>query len=49
VRQVEGHEVCLLLDASDHRQSFPEVRLCLARRMGQRDEISWPPIFDERT
>ena len=38
VRQIEGHEVRLLLHAGNHHQSFTEVRLRLAWRMGQRDE-----------
>jgi hypothetical protein len=36
VRQVEGHEVRLLLDAVDDHQRFAEVGLRLARRMAER-------------
>jgi len=38
VRQVEGHEVRLLLHAGNHHLRFTEVRLRLARRVRQRDE-----------
>jgi hypothetical protein len=38
VREVESHEVRLLFHAGDLHQSFAEVGLRLARRVGQRDE-----------
>ena len=38
VRQIEGHEVRLLLDAGNHHQRFAEIGLRLARRMAERHE-----------
>jgi hypothetical protein len=35
MRQIEALEVRLLLHACDHYQRFPEIRLCVSRRMRQ--------------
>jgi len=36
VRQVQGEEICLLLDPTDHDQCFAKIRLAMSRRMAQR-------------
>jgi hypothetical protein len=38
VRQIEGHEVRRPLHAGNHHLRLAEIRLRLARRVGQRDE-----------
>ena len=38
MRQVEGEEVRLLLDAADHHHRFAEIGLGMAGRVGQRHE-----------
>ena len=45
VRQIEGKEVGLLLDATDDNRRLAEVGLRMARRMGQRHEHLAPPPF----
>ena len=40
VRQIEGKEVGLLLDATDDNRRLAEVGLRMARRMGQRGVVA---------